>query len=47
MVSGVTLGNALGKLVRGAVTGEQMASRNTPGTGLFSIRAFFLSISWC
>ncbi|MCR5835186.1 MAG: AIM24 family protein [Lachnospiraceae bacterium] len=34
MVSGVTAGNALGKFVRSAVTGEQMAQPEYTGTGL-------------
>lgn len=34
MVSGVTLGNALGRMVRGAVTGEQMAQPEYTGSGL-------------
>ncbi|KIR03938.1 HTH DNA-binding protein [Lachnospiraceae bacterium TWA4] len=34
MVSGVTVGNALGRLVRGSVTGEQMAQPEYRGTGL-------------
>ncbi len=34
MVSGVTAGNALGRLVRGAVTGEQMAQPEYKGSGM-------------
>ena len=41
MVSGVTLGNALGKLVRGAVTGEQMAQPEYSGTGLLVLEPSF------
>lgn len=33
MVSGVTMGNALGRMMRGAVTGEQMAQPEYTGTG--------------
>ena len=40
-VSGVTLGNALGKLVRGAVTGEQMAQPEYSGTGLLVLEPSF------
>mgnify|MGYP003099030003 CR=1 FL=1 len=41
MVSGVALGNALGKLVRGAVTGEQMAQPEYSGTGLLVLEPSF------
>ena len=41
MVSGGTLGNALGKLVRGAVTGEQMAQPEYSGTGLLVLEPSF------
>lgn len=34
MISGVNLGNALGRMVRSAVTGEQMAQPEYTGTGL-------------
>lgn len=34
MVSGVTMGNALGRMFRGAVTGEQMAQPEYVGTGM-------------
>lgn len=42
MVSGVTLGNALGRMVRGAVTGEQMAQPEYTGTGLLVLEPSFL-----
>lgn len=41
MVSGVTVGNALGRLVRGAVTGEQMAQPEYSGTGLLVLEPSF------
>lgn len=41
MVSGVTLGNALGRLVRGAVTGEHMAQPEYTGTGLLVLEPSF------
>lgn len=41
MVSGVTLGNALGRMVRGAVTGEQMAQPEYTGTGLLVLEPSF------
>lgn len=41
MVSGVTMGNALGRLVRGAVTGEQMAQPEYTGTGLLVLEPSF------
>ncbi len=41
MVSGVTVGNALGRLVRGAVTGEQMAQPEYTGTGLLVLEPSF------
>lgn len=41
MVSGVTLGNALGRLVRGAMTGEHMAQPEYTGTGLLVLEPSF------
>lgn len=41
MISGVTLGNALGRFVRGAVTGEQMAQPEYTGTGLLVLEPSF------
>lgn len=41
MISGVTVGNALGRLVRGAVTGEQMAQPEYTGTGLLVLEPSF------
>lgn len=41
MVSGVTLGNALGRLVRGAVTGEHMSQPEYTGTGLLVLEPSF------
>ena len=41
MVSGVTLGNALGRMVRGAVTGEQMAQPEYTGSGLLVLEPSF------
>lgn len=41
MVSGVTAGNALGRLVRGAVTGEQMAQPEYTGSGLLVLEPSF------
>ena len=41
MVSGVTAGNALGRLVRGAVTGEQMAQPEYTGTGMLVLEPSF------
>ena len=41
MVSGVTVGNALGRLVRGAVTGEQMAQPVYTGTGMLVLEPSF------
>lgn len=41
MVSGVTLGNALGRLVRGSVTGEQMAQPEYTGSGLLVLEPSF------
>lgn len=41
MVSGVTLGNALGRMVRGAVTGEQMAQPQYTGTGMLVLEPSF------
>lgn len=41
MVSGVTLGNALGRMVRGAVTGEQMAQPEYTGSGMLVLEPSF------
>ncbi|MEG0962228.1 MAG: AIM24 family protein [Lachnospiraceae bacterium] len=41
MISGVTAGNALGRLVRGAVTGEQMAQPEYTGSGLLVLEPSF------
>ncbi len=41
MVSGVTVGNALGRMIRGAVTGEQMAQPEYTGTGLLVLEPSF------
>ncbi len=41
MVSGVTLGNALGRMIRGAVTGEHMAQPEYTGTGLLVLEPSF------
>lgn len=41
MVSGVTIGNALGRMMRGAVTGEQMAQPEYTGTGLLVLEPSF------
>ena len=41
MVSGVTVGNALGRMLRGAVTGEQMAQPEYTGTGLLVLEPSF------
>lgn len=41
MVSGVTAANALGRLVRGAVTGEQMAQPEYTGTGTLVLEPSF------
>ncbi len=41
MVSGVTLGSALGRFVRGAVTGEQMAQPEYTGSGLLVLEPSF------
>ena len=41
MVSGVTAGNALGRLVRGAVTGEHMAQPIYTGTGMLVLEPSF------
>lgn len=41
MVSGVTMGNALGRMLRGAVTGEQMAQPEYTGTGLLVLEPSF------
>lgn len=41
MISGVTVGNALGRMLRGAVTGEQMAQPEYTGTGLLVLEPSF------
>lgn len=41
MVSGVTVGNALGRMIRGAVTGEQMAQPEYTGTGMLVLEPSF------
>jgi uncharacterized protein (AIM24 family) len=41
MVSGVTVGNALGRMIRGAVTGEQMAQPQYTGTGMLVLEPSF------
>ncbi|MCI8327270.1 MAG: AIM24 family protein [Lachnospiraceae bacterium] len=41
MVSGVTVANALGRMVRGAITGEQMAQPEYTGTGLLVLEPSF------
>lgn len=41
MVSGVTVSNALGRMVRGAITGEQMAQPEYTGTGLLVLEPSF------
>lgn len=41
MVSGVTVANALGRLVRGAVTGEKMSQPEYTGTGLLVLEPSF------
>lgn len=41
MVSGVTVGNALGRMMRGALTGEQMAQPEYSGTGLLVLEPSF------
>lgn len=41
MISGVTVGNALGRLVRGAVTGEQMSQPEYVGTGTLVLEPSF------
>ncbi len=41
MVSGVTMGNAIGRMFRGAVTGEQMAQPEYTGTGLLVLEPSF------
>ena len=41
MTSGVTLGNAVGRFVRGAVTGEQMAQPEYKGTGTLVLEPSF------
>lgn len=41
MVSGVTLGNALGKMFKASVTGEQMAQPQYSGTGMLVLEPSF------
>ncbi|MCI1930978.1 MAG: AIM24 family protein [Clostridia bacterium] len=41
MVSGVTMGNMLGRMMRGAVTGEQMAQPEYKGTGMLVLEPSF------
>lgn len=41
MVSGVTVGNALGRMLRGAVTGESLAQPEYTGTGLLVLEPSF------
>jgi uncharacterized protein (AIM24 family) len=41
MVSGVTIGNALGRFVRGSVTGEQMSQPEYTGTGMLVLEPSF------
>lgn len=41
MVSGVTLGNAIGKMFKASVTGEQMAQPKYSGTGLLVLEPSF------
>lgn len=41
MVSGVTVGNAIGRMFKGAVTGEQMAQPEYRGTGLLVLEPSF------
>lgn len=41
MISGVTIGNALGRMIRGAVTGEQMAQPEYTGTGMLVLEPSF------
>lgn len=41
MVSGVTVGNALGRMIKGAVTGEQMAQPEYTGTGMLVLEPSF------
>lgn len=41
MVSGVTVGNALGKMLRASVTGEQMAQPQYTGTGMLVLEPSF------
>ena len=41
MVSGVTVGNALGRMLRGAVTGESMSQPEYTGTGLLVLEPSF------
>lgn len=41
MVSGVTLGNAIGKMFRASVTGEQMAQPEYRGTGMLVLEPSF------
>ena len=41
MVSGVTAGNAIGRMLRGAVTGEQMAQPEYSATGMLVVEPSF------
>lgn len=41
MVSGVTMGNTLGRMLRGAVTGESMSQPEYTGTGLLVLEPSF------
>ncbi|MCI1960063.1 MAG: AIM24 family protein [Clostridia bacterium] len=41
MVSGVTMGNMLGRMMRGAVTGEKMAQPEYKGTGMLVLEPSF------
>jgi uncharacterized protein (AIM24 family) len=41
MVSGVTIGNAFGKMLKGAVTGEQMSQPEYTGTGTLVLEPSF------
>lgn len=41
MVSGVTMGNMLGRMMRGAVTGEQMAQPEYQGSGMLVLEPSF------
>lgn len=41
MISGVTLGNAFGRMLKGAVTGEQMSQPEYTGTGMLVLEPSF------